>query len=547
GKSGFYETDKNNFSPRISAAWSPEFDGGILAAIFGKGGASVFRGGFAMTYDRIGSQLAVSFDLNNTLGFSSRTTIAAETYNVTDRLAPLFTGFGQDIRSLPGIVVPGSLTFPLVTPSDRSRRIEASLDDSITTPVNYSWNFSIGRELGSGLFVEAAYIGRSARNLLASRDIMHLNNLRDPASGQTFYEAAAILMQARLADADISTIPAIPFFENLFPALNFGFGGTATTNAFGLVARDGFDILDWTFFQAILDTRGSIDCGLGDGRSCMFFHPQVAAFSAFSTIAKSDYHGFALTIRERFGDSLNFDFNYTLSKSMDTASGLQTSGLFGAALIVNPLNPELSRATSDFNTQHIVNSNWLWDVPVGRGKRFGRGMHGALDAVLGGWAFNGVFRWNSGRPIGGPFESARWATNWNISSNTHRIRDPRPNPNKSGAAPNFWGDAQFSYNSLRDDFAGEIGDRNVFNRQSFAAIDFGLHKAFRMPYNENHQIVFRWEVFNATNTQRLGAPGNNGVFIDPQLAANSPPPNWMNITQIQGSPRVMQFGLRYDF
>ncbi len=545
GKDGFYPTDKNNFSPRISAAWSPHFGDNFFGKIFGRNGESVFRGGFAVTYDRIGSQLAVSFDLNNTLGFSSSTTIAAETYNVTDRLAPLFTGYGQDIRSLPGISVPANLAFPLVTPSDRARRIEASLDSALTTPRNLSWNLSIGRELKGGLFIEASYIGRQARDLLASRDIMHLNNLVDPASGMTFYEAAAILMTHRLANTPIDQIPTIPYFENLFPTLNFGFGGTATTNAFGLVARDGFDILDWTFFQAILDRRGAIDCGLGDGRSCMFFHPQYAAFSAFSTLAESDYHAFTFTVRERFGDSLNFDINYTLSKSFDTASGLQTSGLFGAALIINPLNPDLSHSVSDFNTKHIINSNWLWNLPIGRGRKFGGGMHPGLDAVIGGWSLNGVFRWNSGRPIGGPFESARWATNWNISSNVIRIRDPRPDPNKRGDTPNFWADPQFAYNSFRDAFAGEVGDRNVFNRQAFVTFDFGLHKSFRMPYNENHQVVFRWEVFNATNTQRLGAPDNTGVLIDPQ--DGTPPPNWMNITGIQGMPRVMQFGLRYEF
>ncbi|HSR68041.1 MAG TPA: carboxypeptidase regulatory-like domain-containing protein [Acidobacteriota bacterium] len=548
GKDGYYPTDYNNFAPRISAAWSPNFDGGFLGALFGRNGESVFRGGFAMTYDRIGSQLAVSFDLNNTLGFSSSTTIAAETYNVTDNLAPLFTGFGQDIRSLPGIPTPTDLTFPLNTPSDRSRRIESSLDSALTTPVNYSWNFSIGREFGDGLFIEAGYIGRSARNLLATRDIMHLNNLVDPASGQSFYQAARILMDNRLADTPVEDIGAIPFFENLFPNLNFGFGGTATTNAYGLVARGragGFDILDWTFFQAILDTRGEIDCGLGDGRSCMFFHPQYAAFSAFSTIAESDYHALAVTVRERFGDSLNFDFNWTWSKSFDTASGLQTSGTFGAAFIVNPLNLDLSHSVSDFNTQHIVNANWLWNLPFGRGRRFGTNSNSIVNGVLGGWAFNGVFRWNSGRPIGSPFESARWATNWNLSSNVTRIRDPRPGPTKSGDNPNFFPDVQFAYNSFRDAYAGEVGDRNVFNRSSFITLDFGLHKAFRMPYNESHQVVFRWEVFNATNTQRLGAPGNTGVLVDPQ--EGEPPPNWFNITGIQGMPRVMQFGLKYEF
>src|SRR5262249_39555191 len=89
---GYYAWDKNNFQPRVAIAWSPNFKNGFLRGIFGGEGKSVFRGGFAMTNDHIGQALAVQFDLNSTLGFSSTQTIAANTYNVTTRPAPRFTG-----------------------------------------------------------------------------------------------------------------------------------------------------------------------------------------------------------------------------------------------------------------------------------------------------------------------------------------------------------------------------------------------------------------------------------------------------------------------
>jgi hypothetical protein len=79
GRDGYYDWDKNNFQPRISLAWSPDFREGFLGRLFGAQGRSVLRGGFAITNDYIGQQLAVQFDLNSTLGFSSTTTIAANT------------------------------------------------------------------------------------------------------------------------------------------------------------------------------------------------------------------------------------------------------------------------------------------------------------------------------------------------------------------------------------------------------------------------------------------------------------------------------------
>src|SRR5687768_18469127 len=71
---------------------------------------------------------------------------------------------------------------------------------------------------------------------------------------------------------------------------------------------------DWT------DTQDVIEDGLGRN---LFFHPQYGALSAFSSIAKSNYHAGTLSIRQRLGRSLTADFNYTLSHSMDDASGLQ--------------------------------------------------------------------------------------------------------------------------------------------------------------------------------------------------------------------------------
>jgi hypothetical protein len=86
-----------------------------------------------------------------------------------------------------------------------------------------------------------------------------------------------------------------------------------------------------------------------------------------------------------------------------------------------------------------------------------------------------------------------------------------------------------------------------FACQGFWAIDLGFGKTFDLPW-ENHRFQFRWEVFNLANTQKMGGikPEDYTVGLDPQNAAQSPA-NWANFTAIQGSPRNMQFVLRYSF
>lgn len=559
GKGNVYPWDKNNFQPSVSVAWSPNFKGGILKKIFGADSASVFRGGFRITNDYFGQALAVNFDANNTLGFSSASNISANTYNVTTNPGPLFTGFNQRVRSLPSPgPLPTSLTFPQQQPLDDQRRIEGSLDDNLVSPINYQWNFTYGRELPKGLFVEASYIGRLARNLLASRDVMTPNNLRDPRSGQTWYEAAGILEDYRRRRVSINSIPAIPFFENMFPGLGsvlFGnIGLNSSQGAYGFMATndtpgctpvvDPTDGCyqsgnDWTYLQDVLDQI----------YGPKFYNRQYGALSAYGTIAGSDYHGGTLSVRQRF-KGLTWDLNYTFSKSIDDASGVQTSGVFGQAFILNALRPEDNRSVSDFDVRHIVNFNSVWELPIGRGKTFFNGMNKFADAVLGGWTVSSVFRYNTGFPIAGVsanfVDVGGWPTNWNSRSFVVRIKDVQTSPTRNGTngVPNLFSDPVAAYQSFRVAAPGETGDRNVLRYPGYIVLDMGLYKSFSMPWSENHKIQFRVESFNLTNTQKFTTV--DSIFgLDP--FREQPQSTFGNFSAIQGEPRIFQFALRYDF
>ncbi|HNU09691.1 MAG TPA: hypothetical protein PKO33_18120, partial [Pyrinomonadaceae bacterium] len=277
---GFYKMDWNNWQPRVAAAWSPNFENKVLKMVFGGPNEATFRGGFSITNDYFGQQLAVTFDNLTTLGFTTSDTIAANTYNVTTRLAPPFTNFGQSIRNLPNISAPNRFS----TPADEDQRIESSLDSTLVSPINYTWNLTYGRQLPKGMYIEATYTGRKARNLLATRDVLALNNLVDRQSGMDWYTAAGLLHDLRARNTPIENITPIPYFERLFPGLGGAYTGenfTSTQEVYALVARDWYDILDWTYIQLLID-----DDPNGTGLwSNYFFHPQYAAFSAFSTVA----------------------------------------------------------------------------------------------------------------------------------------------------------------------------------------------------------------------------------------------------------------------
>jgi len=563
--SGYYKQDWNNFAPAISFAWSPN-----LGKVLGKDGKAVIRSGFRVTYDRIGSQLAVNFDLNNLAGFTSARNINANTFDVIDPdLGPLFTGFNPAVRTLPfpgsSGPIPTTLAFPLTVPSDEDQRIEVSLDQGITTPYNYSFNFSYGREIGKGLSFEASYVGRWARNLLASRDIMQLNNIRDPQSGLTYYDAINALVGYRYAGRAINSIPDIAFFNNLFPNMPAFWGDTSLTPtqaAYAFIAPEsvgGAEISDYTTLQLIWDDApGCTTCPIGDGPAKfnnMFFNPQFGALSAFSTIAHSNYNAFQFSVRQRLRDDVTFDFNYTYGHSLDNASGLQNANSYGTAFIVNALTPDDNYATSDFDARHIINANWVVGLPFGRGKRFLSNASGFVEQALGGWQSTGIFRWNSGLPIQTPFDCCVWATNWNVQSNGVRVQPVQSSPTSNGpdGQPNVFSDPTAVYQSFRNARPGEVGDRNVLRGQGYISLDMGLYKSFQLPW-EGHALQFRWEVFNVTNTQRFDGLTIADLSLDSDpFRGGSPTSDFGRFTSTQAplnetkAGRVMQFALRYTF
>lgn len=548
---GFYDTDKNNFAPAVAVAWSPDFGDSFFGRAFGRNGRSVLRGGFRMLYDRLGSQLAVSAETDNSFGFSSSTTNGSTATNATTRLGPLLTNLTPDVRTFPRITAPSSLNFPLSFPADEADRIIAGIDQSIISPVHYSWNVTYGRELPKGLSFEASYVGRKARNLLLVRDAMHLNNLVDSRSGTDWYTAAAQLNNLRLNNTPVANVGRLAYFENLFPNLGDSLFGdptlTSSQAAYLLHARTavgGENITDYTALQQTLD-----DVGVYPNA---FFHPQYAALQTLSSVGRSDYHGGTFSLRQRFKDQFLFDVNYTFAKSMDNASTLETLRVL-SNVIRNPIDPDAEYSVSDFDIRHNFNANFLAELPIGRGKQFLGDLNGFANALLGGWQLTGVMRYSTGLPAGSPLD-IEWATNWQSQSNGVRLRDVATGNNANvNGYPNLFADPAAAYQAFRNARAGEVGDRNisVLRIPSYVALDTGLTKNFTMWYNEDHRLQFRWEVFNVTNTQRFNTLSNLTLNQEPFLGQPSADFGRYTTSQTpvgETRPgRLMQFALRYRF
>lgn len=340
----------------------------------------------------------------------------------------------------------------------------------------------------------------------------------------------------------LGDVTSLPFFENIYAPGSLGqaFGAPQFTNT-EIAYLLGSGSTDWTWVQHLLDNNSG---------QRLFYQNQYGALTSFGTIANSDYHGMAASLRQRLG-GFSWDLNYTFSQSIDDTSGLQTSTGFGAAFILNPIRQRDNRAASDFDMRHIVNFNSVWQIPLGRGRQFLADSNAFVDAVLGGWQLATIFRYNSGEPIGTAqrfFDNSGWVTNWNIKSSPVQICPIETGVfnNGEGGLPRLFRDPQAAYNCFRSPLPGETGDRNQLRMPDYFALDMGLQKQFTMPWGENHKLGFRWDVFNVTNT-----PIFTGPFSETRVGyipnQGNAPVSFGEFTGTKSAPRVMQFALRYDF
>jgi len=562
GGRGFYDWDKNNFAPRFAFAYSPKFESGWLKALFGGAGRSAIRGGFSLAYDRIGGGLAVTFDQAGSFGLSTSLTNPSSSLN--PKTAPRFTGF----NSIPAGILPtlpaGSNTFPKKFPGagqSGSFAITFGLDDNIRTPYSMSTNFSIQRELPKSMSIELTYVGRFGRKLLIQDDLAQPVNLFDPASNTFYYDAAkALILQS---GKSIASIGKIGFWENIFGATLNGTTAQDIDDSYG----DFFDlnpgiapntVLTPTQIAYYLYTQEyapdytsalfDLDRGFGSkfGKNA-FFNDQFSALAAWRSIAPSSYNGFQALFRKRFSQGLQFDFNYTLSKSFDWSSGAERSGSFGGGFIVNAWQPGQRKSISDFDVAHSINANSIYELPFGKGKYFGNGVNNIADGFIGGWQLTSIFRWTSGLPVGvgnGRF----WPTNWNITgfaSRTGALPKQETTKNAPAAAsggtpgPNIFPDPATALKSYGNTLVGESGERNGLRGDGFFGIDLGLGKTWKLPI-EGHRLQFRWETFNLTNSIRFDV---NSLTLD--LGAGRA--NFGKYSEALTNPRVMQFALRYEF
>ena len=577
GRKPYWAWDYHNLAPRFALAYSPHAASGLWHTIFGDAGKSSIRAGYGLYFDHFGEGVVNTFDRQGSWGLTTTISNPAGTLNVDT--SPRYTGLLGPSNLPPSQIAPIPHGFPYVpsgNPNTYGLAIAWGIDDNLKTPYSHVLDFSITRELPHNFVLEATYTGRFAHHLLQELDLSEPLDLVDPKSHMDYFTAAGLLSKAAYAGTSETdpSVTSIPYWEDMFPqaagsagitgsAPNIPTNPTATQNIYDLyysaVGNEtlALEILDAFCFPACAGTAtGTNQFGYGPGTANQYYQDQFSSLYGWQSRGNSNYNGLQLTLRHTMAAGLQFDLNYTYSKSIDEGSnaervnGFESGGLAFNSQVINAFSPDLWRAPSDFDTQHQLNANWVWDLPFGKGRYWGASSNKVVNGIFGGWGLNGLYRWTSGFPFSVE-ANAGWSTDFELEGSSF-LTGPKP---KTGVFRDSSGDptvfknpssftcqcsaASAGNTTFRATLPGEAGSRNNFRGPGYFGIDAGLSKTWN--FREQKLVKFSWEVFNVTNSVRFDAAGS---LINQDLVDIT---GFGKFNSTLTSPRVMQLALRFAF
>ena len=250
------------------------------------------------------------------------------------------------------------------------------------------------------------------------------------------------------------------------------------------------------------------------------------------SIGKSTYNAFQFSFDKKYKAGLAYTVSYTWSKNISLAC----DGWFGVegCSSQDPYHLQRDRSVAANDLPHVLSANWVYELPIGKGKQLSTG-NNVADYIVGNWQFNGIARFYSGRPytvgIGGDIANTG---NNNCCDGFYERLNLVGDPHLSNPAPERW----FNTTSFAAPAPFTFGNsgRNILRTDSAQNFDLSVFRSFPLPKREGMRLTFRAEAFNAFNHPVFGRPGNN--------LSN---PNFGRVLSTANRERILQLGLKLLF
>jgi hypothetical protein len=362
------------------------------------------------------------------------------------------------------------------------------LPRDLNNPQAQRWSFGVQRELPWNWLVEAQYVGNRGYDGVASTNILN-------AIPRQYLSTSAFRDQNMINTINFLATSVANPFRNLIPGT--GLNG-ATVNRNQLLRP----------------------------------FPQFGSISTSRNDASSNYHSGQLRAERRFSGGYTALFSYTFSKFLEQSSFL------------NEVDTRFERRLSDSDVPHRFVMSGIWEIPVGKGRKFGGDWNRVANALLGGWQVQGIGQLQSGRPI----TIGNVYVNRDISKLKTDIRSRNIDGLVFNLAPFYFSDAAVQTNGVVDPVKQRADTRiqlannirtlpsrmALFRGQRLNLWDLSVSKNFS--FTESIRLQLRGEFLNAFNKV---------IFNNPNLTPNNT--NFGKVTGQSNLPRDVQIGLKLIF
>jgi hypothetical protein len=524
-----YNKDLNNFGPTVGFNWDPTSDG-----------KTAVRGGYSLTFV---NEESVTVGRAASRGNAGLTT--------TRQLTQLYTTVDSGVPAVP---VPTFLSERTLADQVAlgPTQILWGIDPNLRAPYVHQASVGIQREIGWATAVEVRYVGTFGRDIWRGRDYNQLTF--SPEFLADFNRARQNGYLSVAAGGDFNPQYAGPGSQPLTILPSFGLLTNATARN-NIQTNQVGGLVDQYISQT--GTPGATS------RAAFLQNNGIYASQAVSNGGFSDYNSLQVELRRRMKNGFFGQLNYTFSDTNTDSAGT-AQNRFEAFMDNN--RPGLNTGRSIFHVTHVINTNAIYELPFGAGRKF-LNQPGLLNQIVGGWQMSGIFSWQSGSPLSitstrGTFNRAgRSSCADAIACNTavttlsddqikdllgiHKVGDkiywidPKVINTATGravGADNLGNTAGFDGQVFFNPAAGEVGNLPVmtFDGPSQIRIDLALSKRFR--FLNRYALEFKGEAVNLTNTPS---------FFVGDMNINSD--TFGRITGVNIGSRVIQLSARFDF
>jgi hypothetical protein len=562
-----YNPFYGSFSPRIAAAWNPNFDSGILGKMLGHE-KSVVRGGYSRIFGRLNGVDLVLVPLLGTGLIQPVQCIAALSSGTCGAATPA-TAFRVGTDGLVAPIPVPSATLPQPDfPGINAIAAGAgeALDPHFRPNQSDQFDFTLQRQLSNKVSIEVGYIGRRITHEYQPVNINAVPYMMT-LGGQSFANAyGKVVMQycggnAGLAGSgctgNAAAVTAQPFFETALAGTGYCNGFANCTQA--VVANEGAAGTGNLTSQSVWSLWSDLDSGgFNFPRSMMNTAIPGSALGANgqltsgvgvnASIGHGNYSGLFGTVKMADWHGLTLQQNFTWGKALGTGATVQATSAY---TLVDPFDINRSYGLQPWDRKFVYNLFFVYEPP------FFKGQHGLIGRFLGGWTIAPIFTAASGLPLEvntlngdsqafGAGDSLNFFNYENgvltapyTGSTSRQNNVPGSNGvGTSGFGVNMFSNPEAVWNEFRNPILGvdgHTGGAGIVRGMPFWNVDLQIRKNVHL--TERFSVEFSSIFSNVLNHDQLG---------DPTLDLSNPS-GWGVLPGQINSPRSIELGLRIRF